>query len=166
MSDKTFSYKGFCGSKEISLEDDCLFGKILFVNDLVTYEAESPSALKKAFEDAVDFYLEKCASEGVIADKPFSGSFNVRIPPELHRALAIKSANLDRSLNDVIRECIASYLEEAKLVINENHEHHHYSTAEEPIATQQYQEEVPILWTQTQKARPPQRRSGSKAKSH
>jgi hypothetical protein len=48
MSDKTFSYKGFCGSKEISLEDDCLFGKILFVNDLVTYEAESPSALKKA----------------------------------------------------------------------------------------------------------------------
>lgn len=167
MSDKTFSYKGFCGSKEMSQEDNCLFGKILFVNDLITYEADSPADLENAFREAVDFYIEKCSRDGLAANKPFNGSFNVRIPPEMHKALAFKAANQDRSLNDIVRECIASYLEDAKLVINENHEHHHYGTAEnDQIATQQYNKEVPTLWTQTQKAQHPHPQRNQKQTNH
>lgn len=70
MTDKTMSYNGYCGSIEVSMEDDCLHGKLLFVKDLVTYEAMSPAALEQAFRDAVDFYIDKCAREDLATEKP------------------------------------------------------------------------------------------------
>lgn len=106
MSDKTFSYKGYRGSIEFSVEDNCLYGQLLFVRDLVTYEATEVAALKTAFEQAVDYYLDKCAKEGLPPDKPFNGSFNVRINPELHRAAAIEAARVGSSLNDLVKSCI------------------------------------------------------------
>ncbi len=56
------------------MEDNCLYGKVLFIHDLVTYEADSASALRQAFRDAVDYYLEKCSREGKPAEHPFGGA--------------------------------------------------------------------------------------------
>ena len=56
----TMEYKEYQGSVEIDLETNMLFGKILFVNDLVTYEAKTVAALRKAFQEAVDDYLDTC----------------------------------------------------------------------------------------------------------
>jgi predicted HicB family RNase H-like nuclease len=75
MSDKTFSYRGYHGSIECSVEDNCLYGQLLFVRDLVTYEAKDVAALKQAFEQTVDYYLDKCAREGLTPDKPLDGAF-------------------------------------------------------------------------------------------
>ena len=36
---KLLEYKGYYGSTDVSVEDGALFGKILFINDLITYEA-------------------------------------------------------------------------------------------------------------------------------
>lgn len=57
-------YKGFHGSIEKSVEDDCFYGKILDVLDLVLYESASIKDLEKAFQKAVDEYLEDCISAG------------------------------------------------------------------------------------------------------
>ena len=46
-----FRYKGFMGSIETSTEDMCLHGKLLFINDTVTYEAKNLKQLQKEFED-------------------------------------------------------------------------------------------------------------------
>lgn len=51
------AYKGFKGSVEYSAEDDCLFGKIVGVNDLISYEAQDLPGIKKAFEEAVEEYI-------------------------------------------------------------------------------------------------------------
>ena len=51
------SYKGYSGTVEISIEDNCLHGKVEFINDLVTFEGETPIELQSAFEEAVDRYL-------------------------------------------------------------------------------------------------------------
>ena len=51
---QTFEYKDFIGSVETSIEDGILFGKILFINALITYEAETLRDLRKEFEDAVE----------------------------------------------------------------------------------------------------------------
>jgi predicted HicB family RNase H-like nuclease len=64
MNVSQLSYLGYQGSAEVSLEDDCLCGKLLFISDLVTYEAQTVPGLRKAFEQAVEFYLEKCAEMG------------------------------------------------------------------------------------------------------
>lgn len=114
MTDKTFTYKNYCGSIEFSLEDDCLHGQLLFVRDLVTYEAAQLGELKTAFENAVDYYLEKCAREAIEPDKPFKGSFNVRLSPDLHRATAMEAARVGTSLNDFVRDCVESRVNDAK----------------------------------------------------
>ncbi len=72
-------YKGFIGSIEISIEDDCLHGKLLFINDLVTYEARTPNQLQAEFESAVEDYLTTCKELGRSPDKPFKGTFNIRV---------------------------------------------------------------------------------------
>lgn len=73
MNDQLLSHLGYTGSAEVSLEDDCLYGTILFISDLVTYEAETVPGLRKAFEEAVEFYLAQCAEMGLPANAPLNG---------------------------------------------------------------------------------------------
>ena len=51
-------YQGYVGTIEVSLENDCLHGRLEFIKDLVTYEAQTVAGLKAAFVGAVDDYLE------------------------------------------------------------------------------------------------------------
>ncbi|WP_076569849.1 type II toxin-antitoxin system HicB family antitoxin [Janthinobacterium sp. TND4EL3] len=165
MSDKALSYNGYCGSIEVSIEDNCLHGKVMFINDLITYEASNPSELEAEFRKAIDYYLEKCASENVIPDKQFSGSFNVRISPDLHKAASIKAIAKGTSLNDLMRECITEFLSESRtvLTINQNHEHHHYPDDTQAATTAPYEEDSRSSWTQVppsrEKKRPQEKRA-------
>lgn len=103
---KTFKYKGYDGSIEVSIEDNCLHGKILFITDLVTYEASTIDELKREFESAVDDYLKTCEEEGIEAKRPFKGSFNVRIGKELHEKAAQKAASIGKTLNEYVKEIV------------------------------------------------------------
>lgn len=100
------TYKGYSGSVDISVEDNCLHGKIEFINDLVTFEGSSPIELKSAFEEAVDRYLAYCKKTGTVPDKPFSGSFNVRTGAALHRQSAQVAASKGISLNEHVITCL------------------------------------------------------------
>ncbi|MDN3211504.1 type II toxin-antitoxin system HicB family antitoxin [Haemophilus sp. SZY H51] len=104
---QTFEYKDFIGSVEASIEDGILFGKILFINALITYEAETLRDLKKEFEDAVDDYLEMCQENGIDATRSFAGKFNVRIPPELHKKAATMAAKQGINLNAFVTDAIS-----------------------------------------------------------
>lgn len=79
MKDR-MQYRDFIGSVHFSGTDDIFHGKIEGIDDLVTFEGESVQQLKKAFEEAVDDYLELCAHVGKPATKSYKGSFNGRIP--------------------------------------------------------------------------------------
>ena len=46
---KLLNYKGYVGTIEADLENNILFGKLAYIRDLVTYEAESLSELEKDF---------------------------------------------------------------------------------------------------------------------
>jgi len=125
MSDKTLKYKDYYGSIECDLEEGIIHGKVLHVRDLVTYEADSIPNLKKEFEFAVDDYLETCKSLGKEPNKPYSGSFNVRIGPEWHRKLAIYAANQEKNLNKVVLEAIRAKLNPKVDHVHINHDHNH-----------------------------------------
>ena len=99
---KELKYKGYIGSVDLSVDDGVLHGKLLFISDLVTYEAENATGLVEAFHEAVDDYLAYCEDEGKAPDTPYKGSFNVRIKPELHRELAETARSRGRSLNEYI----------------------------------------------------------------
>lgn len=110
MKNELFKYKGYLGTIEFDIEDGCLMGQILHINDLVTYEAQTLPELKKEFENSVDDYLELCQKLGRKAQKPFMGTFNIRISPEKHKELALKATRKDCSINEVVNKAIEQFL--------------------------------------------------------
>jgi len=86
---KVLKYKGYVGSVEVSTEDNCLFGQVLFIEPLINYEGQTVADLSEVFNEAVDDYLLDCEEQGIEPAKPCKGSFNARTGPELHQAAAI-----------------------------------------------------------------------------
>lgn len=103
-------YKGYFGTVEYSETDNILFGKVIGIESLISYEGKSVDELRSDFESAVDDYLELCAEKGIEPDKTYKGSFNVRISPSLHRSLALYSASHNQSLNTSVEAAIEYYI--------------------------------------------------------
>ena len=72
---------------------DRLHGELGFIRALVSYEGTDVVSLRAAFEEAVDDYLEFCKVTGKEHEKPFKGSFNLRLDPELHQRLVSNALN-------------------------------------------------------------------------
>ena len=117
---ETLHYKDYEGSIEPSIEDRCLHGKILFVDDLVSYEGKTIEELEAAFRESVDEYLIFCAEMGKAPEKPYKGVFNVRVRPETHKALVTRAYHLQQTLNEFVCKALEVYLEEEI-----RHTHHH-----------------------------------------
>lgn len=109
MSKKSFNYKGYTGGIDFSLEDNVLFGKIEFINDLVSYEGNDLPELETAFREAVDDYLEMCEEIGKAPEKTMSGTFNVRVGEVLHKQLAKYAYKEDKSINDIVKLACEEY---------------------------------------------------------
>lgn len=106
MKKDILEYKGFIGSVHFSADNDTFFGKIEEIDDLVTFEASTVKSLHKAFEDAVDDYLELCKQANKEPMRSVKGSFNVRIPPELHRKVIRLSKQQNLNLNQFVLKAI------------------------------------------------------------
>lgn len=102
------TYKGYVGEFELDNDDEMFYGKLIGINQLVTFEADNAHDLKQAFYDSVDDYLAFCDERGIEPDKPFKGSFNVRIDSELHRRAYM--ASRDSSLNAFVGQAISEKL--------------------------------------------------------
>lgn len=100
------SYKNFNGTVEYSKEDGCLFGKVIGIKSLLSYEGDSVKELEQDFRNVIDEYLLDCKEQNVTPEQPFKGTFNVRINPELHRNLAVYAIEHGKSLNVVVEEAI------------------------------------------------------------
>jgi len=104
------SYKSYYGSVHYSDEDRVFHGKLVYIRSLVSYEGTDVKNLRKAFEDAVDDYLELCNEEGKKPENPFKGSFNVRTGSDLHRKAALFAKIKGTNLNKVVTEALEKYL--------------------------------------------------------
>lgn len=113
MSANKLIYKGFTGSFDASLEDECLVGKVLFIDDIVTYEGDMVPELKANFQAAVDRYLAYCEKTGKAANKPYSGTFNVRVGSDLHRQAAIAAQDASINLNEYMARATQAAVEQA-----------------------------------------------------
>ncbi|MET0464103.1 MAG: type II toxin-antitoxin system HicB family antitoxin [Chitinophagaceae bacterium] len=103
-------YKNYYAGVHFSAEDEVFHGKIIGINDLVNFEGNTVKELKKAFHEAVDDYLETCEELGKEPEKTYKGSFNVRIPSDLHRQAARYAALKNMTLNDFVRHAIDTVL--------------------------------------------------------
>lgn len=85
-------------------------GKLLFIDDLVTYESAELKGLQQEFEAAVDDYIATCAAIGKEPQRPFRGLFNVRVSPALHREAALRATRDGVALNDVVVRALDAFL--------------------------------------------------------
>lgn len=99
-------YKGYYGSVQCDIDSNVIFGKLEWINDLVTYEADTISEIKRAFEESVDEYIVFCQEKGKEPERAFKGSFNVRISPANHRKAAIAAYKLGMNLNQFVEMSI------------------------------------------------------------
>ena len=55
-------YKGYTGVVELEEGSDVLFGRVVGLRDVITFQGESVAEVTQAFHDSVDDYLEFCTS--------------------------------------------------------------------------------------------------------
>lgn len=103
---KYLEYKGYTGSIEYSPQDSLHYGSVLGIIGLISYEGETGKHLEEDFRESVDAYLADCKEEGKSPEKPFKGSFNMRISATLHQKAALLAMEAKTSLNNFVSEAI------------------------------------------------------------
>ena len=99
-------YKNYMGSIELSEEDAVFHGKVIGIKALISFEGGTVEAIINDFHKAIDEYLQFCTKKGIEPEKPFKGSFDVRLGTDLHRKLALTAFNRGVSLNTLVKDAI------------------------------------------------------------
>ena len=102
-------YMGYLGSVEYSAPDEIFYGRIIEISDRVTYDGDSVQALKNAFIEAADDYIESCAEVGKAPEISCQGNLSVQIAPELHRKLVGIAAEHNRPLDKTIEDALRQF---------------------------------------------------------
>lgn len=103
-------YKGYHAKVEFDFESMILHGKIIGIDDLVTFESKTVNGIIDEFHSAVDDYLEFCEEIGKRPCKEYKGSFNVRINPDLHKKLSYIAESNNKSMNNCIEDAIERFV--------------------------------------------------------
>jgi predicted HicB family RNase H-like nuclease len=78
-------YKGYMGIVEYDDDAKLFHGDVINTRDVITFQGTTVKEIERAFKDSVDDYLAWCSEEGTEPERPYSGRFNLRLPPELHK---------------------------------------------------------------------------------
>lgn len=103
-------YKGYIGKVEFDDDADIFHGEVINLRDVITFQGDSVEEIRQAFRESVDDYLAFCAERNEEPEKPFSGKFVVRIPPELHRKIYTQAKSSNKSLNKLVSEVLEAYV--------------------------------------------------------
>ena len=99
-------HKGYVGVFEFDPSIDAFHGEVMNTRDVITFQGRSVDELRAAMQSSVEDYLDMCAEDGVNPEKPFSGKFQFRGPPELHRRLAEVAKRRGLSMNALVHELL------------------------------------------------------------
>jgi predicted HicB family RNase H-like nuclease len=103
-------YKGYLGIVNYDSEAKIFHGDVINTRDVITFQGTSVKEIEKSFKESIDDYITWCRDEGVSPEKPYSGKFNLRISPKLHREAAIASNKMNLSLNRFVEKAIIDEL--------------------------------------------------------
>ena len=95
-------YKGYHATITYDADDELFVGEVFGITDSLNFHGSSIEELKQMFAQSIDNYLDLCKQVGKDPEKEFKGSFNVRIPSELHRQIAMQAAQQKITLNQYV----------------------------------------------------------------
>ena len=99
-------HNGYSARVEFDAEDRIFFGRIAGIEDGVGFHGQTVEEVVRAFEEAVDDYLETCGRVGKKPEKPYSGKMMLRVDPAVHAAAAIAAKLTGKSLNQFGEDAI------------------------------------------------------------
>ncbi len=102
----TMSYNGYSARIEYDGDDGIFTGRIAGIRDGVGFHGDTVEALRDAFHEAVEDYLETCAKVGKEPQKAYSGQVMFRVDPEVHRKAALAAELSGKSLNQWAEEVL------------------------------------------------------------
>ncbi|MBH3413303.1 MULTISPECIES: type II toxin-antitoxin system HicB family antitoxin [Pseudomonas] len=101
------TYRGYAARIEYSDEDQLLIGHVAGIRDVIGFHGESISELRRAFEEAVDDYIETCEKLGREPQKAYSGKLSLRLEPALHASVAAKAELAEKSINQWVSDILS-----------------------------------------------------------
>ena len=96
---KGMNYKDYVAKIEFDPEDHIFVGHIIGIRDVVGFHGESVKDIEIAFQEAVNNYLDACKKLGQEPNKPYSGNLMLRVPAEIHAAVAAAAEASGKSIN-------------------------------------------------------------------
>lgn len=103
----TMSYRGYVASMTFDAEDKVIVGRVLDVEDVITFHGESVADFEANFHMVVDDYIAACESLGGVPEKPASGKLMLRVAPDVHAAALKAAARRGISLNKWAEEVLS-----------------------------------------------------------
>jgi predicted HicB family RNase H-like nuclease len=110
---KTLTYRGYIAVIEPDLDDGLLVGRVINTRDLIGFDGETIAQVLESFHAAVDEYIEDCRQRGKEPNKPYSGKFNLRLPPKLHGEITAAAARAGKSLNQWVIDTLGQAAHQA-----------------------------------------------------
>lgn len=99
-------HKGYTAHVEFDAEDKILVGRVIGIRDGINFHGKTVEEIETAFKDSVDDYLVACEKLGQQPEKPYSGKISLRIPVNVHAAVAYAAESKGASINSFIAETL------------------------------------------------------------
>lgn len=93
------TYKGYTASMVFDVEDKIIVGRVLDIDDIISFHGESVSEFESTFQATIEDYLAASKVLGSAPERPASGKVMLRIAPEVHAAALKAAARNGTSLN-------------------------------------------------------------------
>jgi len=101
------TYKGYKARIEFDPRDNIFVGRVLGIEDGISFHGATVAALKENFAAAINHYLADCKATGRKPEKPASGKLMLRIAPEIHAKALVVARASGKSLNQWAAEVLA-----------------------------------------------------------
>jgi len=106
------TYQNDTAKVEYDSVDKIFVGHIIGIRDIVGFHGSTVEELESAFHEAVEHYLEVCEEIGQAPQRAYSGKLTLRVPPDVHMAVAAKAELNSKSINqwatEVLKQAAAS----------------------------------------------------------
>lgn len=103
----TMQYQGYTASMTFDPDDKVIVGRVLDIDDILTFHGESVSEFESNFRMVVDDYIAACSALGTEPERPASGRLMLRVSPEVHaaslKAAALSGTSLNRWAEQALR---------------------------------------------------------------
>ncbi len=108
MNNNTMVYRGYSASMTFDIDDKIIVGRVLDIDDIISFHGSSVAEFETNFHVVVDDYIAACVQLGSTPEKPASGKLMLRVNPNVHAA-ALKAAALSGiSLNKWAEQALSS----------------------------------------------------------